>query len=335
MSIILVLTGCAQKEQNVRETSVVKVGTTLSDEKEFHPLLSYSGTIMANKEASLGATLPGKIEKMYFQRGDEVPKGALMAELSGEMLTQARVEYDAIQRDFDRISRLKDKGSVSQMEYDHLKARLDASAAKVDMMQKHTQVIAPFSGTITDIMVNEGENYSLIPTVDQQKMVINNGILKLMQLNPIKVSIEVNEKDLSKIKIGQTANVSADAFPERSFTARVIYINPVLSSISRTAAVEMEIHNPGHDLKPGMYANVSLIMPSVKGIFIPLSAICRSTGTSNDYIFTLEGGKAHKLFVKQIKTEGDKVFVDGLAAGTVIIHVGKSKLVEGTQVESK
>ncbi|MCK9218755.1 MAG: efflux RND transporter periplasmic adaptor subunit [Bacteroidales bacterium] len=333
LPLVILMSGCGNKEEKKEEALIARVSTAQSVEQLYHPVLVYSGTVQANKEANLGATLPGKIEKMYCSPGATVQKGTLLAELSGELLTQTIVEHDALQKDFDRISRLKDKGSVSQMEFDHLKARLDASDAKVEMMKKNTQVIAPFNGTIVDIFVHEGENFSLVPSIDAQNISINAGILKLMQLNPIKVNIEVSEKDLTKIKIGQTANVQLDAYPGKMITGKINYIKPVLSSSSRTATVEVELSNPGNLLKPGMYANVKIELPATNGVFIPVSSIFRQPGTSNDFIYTVVDGKARKLQIRQLQTQNEMVLVEGLSSGTQVVTIGKAKLSEGSVVE--
>ncbi len=331
--ISLFMAGCARKEIKNEENKAVLVGTTQAELKPYIPTLNYSGNVLPNKEANLGATLPGKVEKMNIKLGETVKKGCLLAELSGEMLTQAVVENDALQKDFDRISRLKEKGSVSQMEYDHLKARLDASMAKVEMMKKNTQVIAPFNGTVVDIFVHEGENFSLLPSIDAQNLSVNPGILKLMQLNPVKVTFEVNEKELSWIKTGQIAFIRVDALPEKTFEGRISYIRPVLSAVSRTATIEVEVNNPANALKPGMYANLEIKLPPANGIFIPVSCIYRKPGTSNDYVFMVIDGKAKSQAVRQLQTMKDLVLVDGLANGATVVSVGKAKLSDGSVVE--
>ena len=219
------------------------------------------------------------------------------------------------------------------MEYDHIKARLDASDAKVEMMKKNTQVIAPFSGTIVDILVQEGENFTLIPAIDAQNMSVNTGILKLMQLNPVRVTVEVNEKELSLIKTGQKASIRVDAFPGKTYQGRVNYIRPVLSPMNRTATVEIEINNPGYCLKPGMYANVAISLPSARGVFIPISSVYRQAGTSDDFVFTVVNKKAQKISIRQILSENEMELVEGIIAGSIVVCGGKSRLSDGTAVE--
>ncbi|MCK9204958.1 MAG: efflux RND transporter periplasmic adaptor subunit [Bacteroidales bacterium] len=328
----LLVVGCNRNKEVTEETTSVHVGITHAIAKIYQPSRTFSGLVKANHEANLGATLPGRVEKIYFAEGQVAQKGALIAELSGEMLAQAITEYDAIKKDFERVSRLKDKGSISQVEYDHLKAKLEVSEEKVNMIRKNTQVTAPFTGTIVEITVHEGENFSLIPGVDVKSLSVNSGILKLMQLNPIKVTVDISEKDLSMVHIGQKATVKADAYPDKTFEGKVSYIKPMLSAMSHTATIEIEISNPSLVLKPGMYATVVFDLPQTKGVMVPIAAIYRQSGTSNDYVFTVANNKAHMLPVRQLQSMNDFVFVDGISEGTVIISSGKSKLIEGTTV---
>lgn len=154
----LVLYSCGSKqEETVTEAETVKVITVKAEERSYTPTKVFSGTVFANREANLGAALPGKVERIFFEEGQTVKKGDLIVELSDEMLTQAEIEYQALKKDYERVSRLREKGSISEMEYDHVKAKFEASEAKTQMVRKNTQVYAPFSGTLVERMMEEGE----------------------------------------------------------------------------------------------------------------------------------------------------------------------------------
>ena len=331
--VAIVATGCHRQEETaaVKETVAVKVSQPVR--QTYNPSIRFSGTACAFKEADLGSTLPGKVEKMNVREGMEVQKGQVLAELSGELLTQAIIENNALKKDYDRLRRLGEKGSMSQIEIDHIKAQYEASQAKVELLKKSTEIVAPFSGTVVDILVEEGENYSLVPSVDQQNMSISNGIIKLMQLNPLVVKIEVNEKDLARIKTGQEATLTFDGCPGETFTGKIFYIRPVLSSSSRSATVEIHVNNAKHTLKPGMFANVSILLPEAEGIFLPLTAIERQAGTSQDYVFVVQGNTARRVMVKRLETINDQAAVEGVTPDQQVIVSGKGKLVDGSVIE--
>ena len=262
--------------------------------------------------------------------------GDLIAEMSAEMLMQAQAENTALKKDFERLQHLKDKGSVSDMNYDHVKAQLEASDAKVGMLKKNTQIKAPFSGIIAAVNVKEGENFSFVPSgIDLNNLSLASGIVKLMQINPVKVEIEVGEKDLSKISKGQPATITLDAFPGKAFTGKILFIKPFLSGSTHSATVEIEVANTGMIMKPGMYASASITIPAINGIFVPSNAILKQEGMGDEYVYTLVKNTAHRVNIKRVYVSEDKVAVTGLEAGQEVITFGKNKLSEGTEVNVK
>jgi len=259
-------------------------------------LFYFSGTFFPNKEANLGASLPGRIEKFHYQAGAYVKEGSLLVELSAEALLQALIENQALRKDYERVSRLKEKGSISEMDYDHLKAKLEASDIKTEMFRKNTSVTAPFDGVIVEYLVEEGENYFFSINIEPGYS-HTSGILRLMQLNPLKVIIEVNEKDLHHFSKGRQVRVICDALNNKEVIGKVKYIRPILSTVSRTAKIEIEVPNPKNEIMPGMFAKVIVNSDYFKGKFSThlvgiLGGIIWALGTSLSYIAAGKAGAA-------------------------------------------
>jgi len=315
-----------EKEQHVQ------VKTAQAELRNYAPELVYSGTAFANREANLGASLPGRVEKFYFTEGDNVKKGQLLVELSAELLTQALAENNAIEKDYNRVKRLKEKGSVSEQTYDHVSAKLKASNAKVEQLSKNAKIHAPFAGTVVDKLMEEGENY-LINFSFEPGYSHTSGILRLMQLDPLKVKIEVNEKEIRFIKKGQSANIHFDAYPGESFEGTIKNIKPMLSTMSRTATVEISVPNKNHRIKPGMFSNVNIVLNEKPGIFVPANAIYRMPGTGLDYVYAMQKNQTVKrIAVKKISIHGDDVLIEGIQPGISIVTHGKHKVQDGMKV---
>ncbi|NSW95380.1 MAG: efflux RND transporter periplasmic adaptor subunit [Bacteroidales bacterium] len=312
----------------------VPVKVVKAEEKLYTPSLELSGTAFADREANLGSALPGRVEKIYFPEGSHVKKGDLLVSMSGELYTQTLVEFQTIEKDFERVARLNEKGSVTQQEYDHVKAMYDASRSKVEMMKKNAEIVAPFSGMIVEYLVHEGENYFFNLNLDPGYS-STSGILRLMKLDPIHVEAEVNEKDLSLLRKGLSANVTFDAISDTTFTGKITYIKPALSALTHTATVKIEISNPREIIKPGMYGHVKINLDPRKMVFVPLNAIYRPAGTSDDYIFIAEGNIVKRIQTQRLATDNSFVAVSGLNAGTNVVVYGKEKLSDGTLVEIK
>lgn len=332
--------GCSPKgdKSNQSESEsdkAVPVTITQVKEMSFTPSIRFSGSAEASKSANLGTALPGRVERIHYAKGSFVPKGALIVEMSDELLVQAQIEKDAIKRDFDRVSRLREKESVSQMDYDHVKAKYEASVAKVAMLKKNTSITAPFSGVITEILVNEGETYAFTPSLSSD-LKLESGIVEFRQINPLKVTIEVNEKELSHIKKGQSATITFDAYPDEPIEGKISYISSVLSPVTRTSSVEVSILNGKNRLKPGMYCNVSIALPERSGIFVPLNAIYRLAGTAEEFVFKInaDGTTVSRIPIKrgEINDGWANVDTDNIQSGDSIVVNGKNKLNNGSKV---
>lgn len=313
--------------------TAVKVTVKEAVEMEYTPVLNFTGTAEPNKEVNLGSAIPGRVEKINYPKGSFVPKGAVIAEMSEEMLIQAQIELEAIRKDYERISRLREKGSVSVMDHDHIKAKFDASQTKVDMLKKNTSITAPFGGVLVDIMVQEGENYSFVPSVSPD-LKMKSGIATLMQLNPLKVEIEINEKELNTIHKGQTVEFTFDAYPDESVSGKIADISPVLSPLTRTSTVEVVIPNSGTKLKPGMFCRASIEMPPAKGIFVPINAIHRQQGTGEDFVYAVkEDNTVTRTRVTRAESQNGLIRIPELEKNTVVVIDGKNKLDDGAKIE--
>lgn len=335
ISIAFLVISCNSKKSNKSGNNgngelPVKIG--IAEIKQYNKTLEYAGTFFAGKEANLGTSMPGKVEKIYFEKGSFVKSGTVIAELSSELLTQALIEYETLKKDFERVSRLKEKGSLSEMEFDHIKAKFEASLAKTEMIKKNTSVIAPFDGIVADYLVEEGENYfftlSLEPGYSN-----TSGIVRLMQLNPLKFEINVPENDISKLRLNQKIRVDCEAAGLKGITGTITNISPYLSTTTRTATVEISIANTGYKILPGMYGKAYIDYGTEAGIYLKSGAIYRQPGTPEDFVFVIKNGVAKKVRIDKIKSEGEYVIVEGINAGDTVALEGKNKLVEGSKVK--
>lgn len=335
LTAILLNVGCSEQKQNEKQTTnKIPVSVSMSIKEKYTPILSFSGTAFANREANLGTAIPGRVEKIYFNEGQKVKKGDKIVELSSELYMQALIERNTLEKDFNRVSRLREKGSLSQQDYDHVKAKYDASVAKTEMMKKNSEIRAPFPGVVVEHIVKEGENFLFAPSL-KPGYSMTSGIIKLMQLEILNVEIGINEKDISKVHTGQDAKIVFDAYPDKTYHGQVQMIEPVLSTLSRTAKAKIQIKNKDLLIKPGMYAKVSIKLPEVEAVFVPNESIYRQPGTGNDFVFTVKDGVAHKTKIERIYTVENMVAIEGLDSGNTIVVAGKSKLSDEMEVEIK
>jgi membrane fusion protein, multidrug efflux system len=336
IALFLVITGMGchspnnQKQSNQQNT--IRVTTAIAKKLQYHPVKTFNGTSLAYKEANLGTTLPGKVEKIHYEKGSYVQAGALLVELSAELYTQALAKKRTLKKDLQRLTRLKEKGSITQQKYDHVKAEHEAAKAKAQMMKENCRVRAPFSGIVVDHLVQEGENYLFAPGL-KPGYSHTSGIVQLMQLNSIKIQFDVHETDLRQITPGLKARVTLDAFPDTTYYGKITHIAPILSTTTHSAKVEVTVKNPRRLIKPGMYAKIAIIMPLQTDVFIPMNATFRQKGTGKHYVFVIKDNhKAIKKPVSRLYTKDRQIAVKGIADGEKIVVYGKNKLQSGDQV---
>lgn len=335
LSIIIFLFGCkqeGQENQTQKEEDKTIVTTAKSVKTTYHPWHEYNGTAYAYKEANLGTALPGRVEKVHYEEGDFVKQGQLIVELSAELYAQALAEKNTLEKDFNRVKRLREKGSVSQQKFDHTKSKYEAAKAKARMMKKNCEIRAPFSGTVVDFLIEEGENFMFSPSL-KPNYSHTSGIVQLMQLDKIKVEIDVNESDLKNISKGQEAKLTFDAYPEEEYTGKVSKIKSILSTETHSATTEITMNNEDKKIKPGMYANVELKLPETEEVFIPLNSIYRQPGTGNEYVFVIQEDKTvARKRIEKVYNKEDKVAIKGLEPGQKVVVDGKNKLNDGDKV---
>ena len=124
-------------------------------------------------------------------------------------------------------------------------------------------------------------------------------LYQIADLSSVWIVAEVFEQDLAQVRVGQSARVTIDAYPERQFMAKVAYIYPTLNAQTRTVPVRLELPNPGGLLKPAMYASVEFATGGAagKGLTVPSSAVIHS-GTRQIVLIELDEGRFAPRAVK-------------------------------------
>ena len=329
----LFLFSCAQNqnEQDLSDNNDHPVVRTIHPVARGHqPSYTYTATIKPWREANLGTSVPGRVEKIYFSEGTFVQQGALIARLSAEPEIMARVEKETLENDYDRVKRLKERGSITRQDFDHVEAQYKAAVAKHDMMVKNTQIRAPFAGTLMEILVQEGETFFFMPAI-QPGASFSPGIVRLMQLNPLLAEFHVPERELPVLKNAAEITLSADALPGQTFSASLHKTGAMVSAGNRTLAAEVKIDAPGNELLVGMYARVTVKMPVQQHVFIPAHAV--EENEKGHFVWIVdEQGRAVARYVQHLFMDKGEAAIEGLNADDKVIVAGRNALSEGVVV---
>ncbi len=151
-------------------------------------------------------------------------------------------------------------------------------------------------------------------------------------MDRVKVKIDVVERDLPKIKIGQEAKIRMDAYPEQIFKGKIWKISPVVDLKSRTAPIEILVPNLKHLLKPGMFARVEITTKESKDtLIIPRDALMKEEDST--FVFVVKDNQAlRKEVTTRMRQENLVEIKDNLNVGEEVIVMGKTRVADGTKV---
>lgn len=247
----------------------------------------FTGSLQARSRFVVAPKVPGRLEKLYVNMGDIVNRGQLIAKLDSQEyeqnVEQARAELmvaeanvaesesalDVAKRELERITVLREKKIASESELDESYANYRARDAKhrVTMAQVRQREAALRAAQVrlsfTQIRAsweNGGEKRVIGEKyVDEGAMLrANDPIVSVLDIDYLTALINITEKDYSSVRIGQPVILTSDAYGKMKYEGRVIRMAPALRENSRTADVEIEVANPGHDLKPGMFIRAAI-----------------------------------------------------------------------------
>jgi membrane fusion protein, multidrug efflux system len=206
--------------------------------------------------------------------------------------------------------------------------RKDQIIAEVDpsrpgMNFAASPVKAAISGTVTSTLVEVGA------MVSQQAPIV-----RISKMDDLQIETFVAERFISRMKVGQWALVTLDAFPGQTFSARVTELSPMVDPVSRTLDLKLQFTERVRDIRAGMFAQIKIITQEKKGVVkIPASAVIERFG--EDFVFVVkdESTVEKRNIVKGIEIDGKQEIQEGVADGETVVIRGQSLLEEGSKVK--
>jgi RND family efflux transporter MFP subunit len=194
-----------------------------------------------------------------------------------------------------------------------------------------TKVVAPFSGFVAEKRLEVGASVSSQAAATSNASI---AILTLQDIDPVKVQVEVPERDVARIRPGNVVRVTSDAYPGRRFSGRVARVVHALDPRTRTMGIEVDIPNPENLLKPGMYARIDLVVEvRADALLLPLEVLTGAEGRPT--VLVVRDGKVATATVELGPTEGPHVqVVKGLSPDAEVIVQGKELVRDGMAVKA-
>jgi membrane fusion protein, multidrug efflux system len=232
------------------------------------------GTIAANESAELRSEIPGTITAIHFAEGERIGKNSPLIALDTReleaQLAESRAGFLLASQVLDRNQSLLEDDAVSRLEVDAAvaeHARLKAAIDLLEVRLAKSSILAPFDGVTGSRSLSVGDfitSATVITTVDD--------------LSRLKVEMQVPERYLPNLKPGGTFTLrAATSAPGEEVTGEVYFVSPRIDESTRSTLVKGYINDPPPFLKPGMFANITLILRTVpEALVVPETAILSS-----------------------------------------------------------
>jgi membrane fusion protein, multidrug efflux system len=312
--------------------------------------VTLSGNVIAlpNQDVKVSALVPGRITELNVAEGDRVTKGEVIATLDDSTYQQQYAQAEAsllqadanlknAQQNLTRNQTLFSRGIVARMDLENAQTQLtvaqatqqqDRAAEQLAQLQlERTKILSPLTGVVAKRFASVGEQVD--GTAAQP-------IAEVADIAVLDLAGNLPATYLSTVRLGETLQVTSDAFPGKTFTGRVVAVAPAVDPSTNVGGVRIRIVNPGGLLKLGMYLNAQVQVETHKNaLIIPAEAIYRDE-SGKPIVYEVSGGVAKVADVTPgIENSGKAEILEGVKEGDTIILSGGYGLDDGTKVKVK
>ncbi len=311
-----------------RPAAAVPVEVAKVERRSISSFIETNGTLEAENEVDLVARVTAPVVDLKVEEGMQVDKGQILARLDDSELRAraeiSRATLEEAEQVFGRAVSLKENQLISPEEYDQVVTRLETARAQSEsdrIQLGYTEIRAPFAGLVVTRYIHYAEQ-------------VNTGmpLFRISDFTPLLCPIQIPERDIPKVQVGQQAYLTLEAWPEERFPARVLRVRPVVDSATGTVRVTLEVETRGR-LRPGMFARVFVQTETRSdALVVPRSAL--SLESIGDTVFVAAGDTASRRDVQLGFKEGDSVEVlSGVSEGERIVVIGQDGLSDGTPIQ--
>ena len=286
------------------------------------------GSLRADEAIVIRPEIAGRIERIGFEEGQNVKKGALLARMDAAetraVLTSSRTQAELDKQRMERGEDMRQKGFISQQALDELKSAYTRALAKQredEARLAKSEIRAPFDGVAGLRQVSEGAYVAA-----------GTDIARLEKIDTLKLDFRVPETYLGQLKAGLAVSAAVDAFPQHAFAGKIYALETAVDEQTRTVLARARVANTDLRLRPGMFARVSLTLGvRENAVWIPEEAIVPRGQDS--YVYRVVESKVELVLVQTgMRKVGEVEIMIGIAAGDVVVTEGAQRLAPGMQV---
>ncbi len=344
--IFRIVTNTSESAKRIQPVPTVVL--SIPQRKEMTRNQYFTGDVVPIQQAVIYPRVSGNIEKIFADIGQFVRQGEILALIDTTIYSQnAKQAYASylqseanlqnMKLNFDRNKNLIEQKLISQQDLDNSKASYDIAVAQKDFAQAnyknaqtqlgYCRIIAPFSGFITKRFLDAGAYVTASTSQASSTLFI------LMDLDIVKIITNLPEKQIPFLNSIKEVVVTADALPGKEFKAQIKKMSQAVDLGTRTLAVEIDINNKDHTLKPGMFANINLILERKQNVMaLPVEAVAEDD--SGSYVFVVaKDTLAHKKYVSTGIKENNMIeIVGGLGDRESVVTIGQNLIKDKLKV---
>ncbi len=325
----VVFVSCGEKEEptksveEIRKEEGVPVKIRILDTKPFEKYYSFFAKLSGIKEATKGAIVGGKIEKINAMVGEQIAKDQVIVEFDetnpGLQYEQAKTGLTNAEKTYLRLKTLLEAGETSQANFDGAETQYLVAKRNYESLKQMLFIESPFEGILVDIKVNEGDN------VDK-----DTHLFTVAQLNKMRAKVWASESEIRQIKKGMVAQMNYNG---KKYSGRVVDVSLAADPFKQAFYAEVEFDNPNRELKSGVIADIKILTYKNSSAVI-VSRNLVSKDEKGNYVFVVKNGIAEKRYIKNGNDSGlDYEVKEGLAKGDNLVVQGNTLLDNGTKVK--
>lgn len=330
LAAIVLSAGCTRSEKPAAaaatSATLQPVEVVAISRRDLTEAINLVGSVAANETAQIRAEIAGQVREILFSEGERVVRGQVLVKIDDSELVaqaaQAAAAFRLAELNLDRTENLAKNNLISQADADGVRSEYGSSKAALSLVRTRlakTQLKAPFDGIAGSRSVSLGDYVNSSNATP--------AITTINDLSRLKIEFQVPERFLDKVKPGSTFKVQARNGDEQTQLTGVVYfVSTVIDRTTRSSEVKGYLSKPPEQIKPGMFANVELVLAVHQGVLtVPEGAILVTPRGPQVITVAMIGGVARADFVS--------VILGLRARGLVEVEpVRSGRLHEGQQV---
>ncbi len=313
----------SQSMEQIQKENGMPVVVKKVEIQKFESSLVFYGKFRGEKQTVIGAMIGGRVEKILLTPGETVKKDQVVIKFPNDapasQIQQAKAAFVNSEKTYNRMKALLTKGEIAQAQFDGAETKYLVDKRNYETLKQTLHLDSPYDGTITEIMVHEGDNVKK-----------KSPLFTVAKLNKMKIRIWLNEKERMQIKKGMTALATVG---KNTFTGKVQSLSLSEDPFKQAFYADLIFNNENRKILSGTTANIKIITYSnPNAIVIPKNLVKKDA--SGYFVYLAKNEKAKKQYVTVAQLSGINYEIgSGLAEGDLLITKGNARMTNGIKIK--